>query len=69
MALEVPALEVTVGDCGLSGRGGGARSGSELSHLYFPEVSFFQNDIEKNNDEIMSVSSTRKAIKIEIATK
>jgi hypothetical protein len=33
MALEVPALETTPGDCGLRGRGGGARSGSELSHL------------------------------------
>lgn len=32
MALEVPALEVT-GDWGLSGSGGGALSGSELSHL------------------------------------
>lgn len=33
MAADVPALEVTLGDCGLSGSGGGALSGSELSHL------------------------------------
>lgn len=33
IALEVPVREVSLGDCGLSGRGGGARSGSELSHL------------------------------------
>lgn len=33
MALEVPALDVRLGLCGLSGRGGGARSGSEESHL------------------------------------
>lgn len=34
MALEVPAREVKpFGDCGLRGRGGGQRSGSELSHL------------------------------------
>ncbi|KAK0723234.1 hypothetical protein B0T26DRAFT_705854 [Lasiosphaeria miniovina] len=33
IAVEVPALETTVGDCGLRGSGGGARSGSELSHL------------------------------------
>ena len=37
MALEVPARE-TLGDCGLSGSGGGARSGSELSHLFFISV-------------------------------
>jgi hypothetical protein len=33
IALDVPAREVKVGDCGLRGRGGGARSGSELSHM------------------------------------
>ena len=36
IAAEVPTREVpmpTVGDWGCSGRGGGARSGSELSHL------------------------------------
>lgn len=34
MALEVPAREVKpFGDCGLRGRGGGQRSGSELSHI------------------------------------
>ena len=34
MADEVPAREVAVtGDCGFKGNGGGARSGSELSHL------------------------------------
>jgi hypothetical protein len=33
IALEVPALEVS-GDPGLSGSGGGQRSGSELSHLF-----------------------------------
>lgn len=33
---DVPAREVeATGDCGLSGSGGGARSGSELSHLLF----------------------------------
>lgn len=34
MAAEVPAREVAAtGDWGFSGSGGGARSGSELSHL------------------------------------
>lgn len=34
MADDVPAREVAVtGDCGFKGSGGGARSGSELSHL------------------------------------
>lgn len=34
MAEDVPAREVAVtGDCGFKGNGGGARSGSELSHL------------------------------------
>jgi hypothetical protein len=33
MALEVPVRE-TPGDCGLRGKGGGALSGSELSHLF-----------------------------------
>lgn len=34
IALEVPDLEVAIlGDWGFSGSGGGARSGSELSHL------------------------------------
>lgn len=34
MADEVPAREVAVtGDCGFKGNGGGARSGSELSHM------------------------------------
>lgn len=37
IALDVPVLE-TPGDCGLSGSGGGARSGSELSHLFFISV-------------------------------
>jgi hypothetical protein len=36
IALEVPARDVRLGDCGLRGRGGGALSGSELSHLLFP---------------------------------
>src|SRR3569833_927562 len=35
MAVEVPDLEVpTLGDWGCKGSGGGARSGSELSHLF-----------------------------------
>lgn len=35
MAVEVPGREVpTLGDCGFMGSGGGARSGSELSHLF-----------------------------------
>jgi hypothetical protein len=33
MAADVPARDATLGDCGFKGRGGGARSGSELSHL------------------------------------
>lgn len=34
MATEVPARELKpAGDCGFNGSGGGARSGSELSHL------------------------------------
>lgn len=34
MADDVPARDVAVtGDCGFKGNGGGARSGSELSHL------------------------------------
>ena len=33
IACEVPALEVMLGDCGFKGNGGGALSGSELSHL------------------------------------
>jgi hypothetical protein len=34
MANEVPLRDVpTLGDCGFKGSGGGARSGSELSHL------------------------------------
>ena len=33
MALDVPAREPMLGDWGLRGSGGGARSGSELSHL------------------------------------
>lgn len=33
MALDVPARDVRLGDCGFRGSGGGARSGSELSHL------------------------------------
>ena len=37
MADEVPVLE-TLGDWGLRGSGGGARSGSELSHLFFISV-------------------------------
>jgi len=35
MALEVLGRDVRVGDEGFIGSGGGARSGSELSHLYF----------------------------------
>lgn len=42
IALEVPARDVKLGDWGFSGRGGGARSGSELSHLLL--VSLRQND-------------------------
>jgi hypothetical protein len=35
MALEVPAREAGIlGDCGFKGSGGGALSGSELSHLH-----------------------------------
>lgn len=34
IAVDVPTRE-TLGDCGLRGSGGGARSGSELSHLLF----------------------------------
>jgi hypothetical protein len=37
MAGEVPVRE-TLGDCGLRGSGGGARSGSELSHLFLISV-------------------------------
>jgi hypothetical protein len=37
MAVEVPVRE-TPGDCGFRGSGGGARSGSELSHLFFISV-------------------------------
>lgn len=35
MALDVPGRDVegVIGDCGFNGSGGGARSGSELSHL------------------------------------
>lgn len=33
IADEVPARVVRTGEPGFSGRGGGARSGSELSHL------------------------------------
>jgi hypothetical protein len=33
MAVEVLGLEVTIGEDGFIGNGGGARSGSELSHL------------------------------------
>ncbi len=33
MALEVPTRDARPGDWGFNGRGGGARSGSELSHL------------------------------------
>lgn len=35
MAADVPFLEVVTGDCGFKGKGGGALSGSELSHLVF----------------------------------
>lgn len=35
IAKDVPLRDVpTLGDCGFNGSGGGARSGSELSHLY-----------------------------------
>lgn len=45
MALDVPAREVDVlGDCGFKGRGGGARSGSELSHLFCFLVSLFLHE-------------------------
>lgn len=37
MALDVPVRE-TPGDCGFRGSGGGARSGSELSHLLIISV-------------------------------
>lgn len=37
MALDVPVRE-TLGDWGFRGSGGGARSGSELSHLRFISV-------------------------------
>lgn len=43
IALEVPAREVNLGDCGFKGSGGGHRSGSELSHLF--EVSRRKKDI------------------------
>lgn len=33
IAVEVLGLEATLGEEGFMGRGGGARSGSELSHL------------------------------------
>jgi len=33
MAILVPARDEKLGDCGFKGNGGGARSGSELSHL------------------------------------
>ncbi len=33
IALEVFGLELTIGEDGFIGSGGGARSGSELSHL------------------------------------
>jgi hypothetical protein len=43
MAADVPARDVlTLGDCGFKGSGGGARSGSELSHLV--PLSLRQND-------------------------
>lgn len=45
IALEVPAREVKVGDCGGNGSGGGARSGSELSHLDLP-VSLRQSSFD-----------------------
>lgn len=35
MALDVLGREATTGDDGFMGNGGGARSGSELSHLEF----------------------------------
>jgi hypothetical protein len=42
MAAEVPVRDgPTPGDCGFNGRGGGALSGSELSHLRFVS---FEND-------------------------
>ena len=48
MALEVPTRETT-GDCGLRGSGGGALSGSELSHLFL--ISERQRaDIKGGND-------------------
>ena len=34
MAAKVPVREAMRGDCGCKGRGGGARLGSELSHLF-----------------------------------
>ena len=50
MALEVPAREVNLGDCGFRGRGGGHRSGSELSHLF--EVSRRKKDIWRYHEAV-----------------
>lgn len=48
MADEVLGREATLGDDGFMGSGGGARSGSELSHLENPILAFCSPNWEDN---------------------
>ena len=48
IAVEVFGREVAAGEDGFIGSGGGARSGSELSHLKGMKSAFFVNLSDKN---------------------
>lgn len=58
IAAEVPAREAAAGDCGLRGSGGGARSGSDESHLLFSSVLTRRLNLRHKPDRIATASNT-----------